>query len=381
MKGLSPEKLKLEIGSVADQARAFHTRLTEIKRTAPVDFEWYPHRSLTNFTHLDKLLTGANRLLLEKAKDMPVADIAAGDGDISYFLEQLGFRVHAFDHPVPNHNGMAGIRALHALLHSYIDIRTVDLDAQFNLGDQRYGLVFLLGVLYHLKNPFYVLEHLSKKAEYCVMSTRIARVFPRVGQVDDVPLAYLLEDRELNRDNSNFWIFSEACLRRLLRRTNWDVVEFITVGATQGSDATSLDKDERAFVLLKSRWALANVELLEGWYAPEDTGWRWTAPAFSVGVPPDQPTRLRVMRMHVFISDALLKENGPLTLNMAANGVKLGPEAFAKPGEYFIEKSLAKASEKAGGPMRLDFKVSKPFKPEGPSGRELGLIVASIEFE
>ena len=81
-------------------------------------------------------------------------------------------------------------------------------------------MAVLLGVLYHLRNPFYALEELASRASYCLLSTRVARRFPD-GSVmpGGVPLAYLLGERELNADETNYFIFSEPGLRTLLQRT------------------------------------------------------------------------------------------------------------------------------------------------------------------
>jgi ribosome recycling factor len=70
------------------------------------------------------------------------------------------------------------IHALKEALASSVDIQTFDLDTQFALRRPVYGLVFLFGVLYHLRNPFYVLESLAHQSRYCLMSTRIARFAP-----------------------------------------------------------------------------------------------------------------------------------------------------------------------------------------------------------
>ncbi len=50
----------------------------------------------------------------------------------------------------------------------------MDLDSQF-LVSETYQLVFMMDILYHLNNPFYVLEQLSKSAKYAIPSTRIMR--------------------------------------------------------------------------------------------------------------------------------------------------------------------------------------------------------------
>jgi hypothetical protein len=84
------------------------------------------------------------------------------------------------------------------------------------------------------------------------MSTKIARLSPDHETVlRDLPLAYLLDDREANNDPTNYWIFSEAGLRRLIKRTGWEPRDFITVGNTVDSDPAGPDGDERAFCLLE----------------------------------------------------------------------------------------------------------------------------------
>jgi tRNA (mo5U34)-methyltransferase len=116
-----------------------------------------------------------------------------------------------------------------------------------------------------LKNPFGVLEQLAKCAHYSLVSTRVTRFNrPRIAssasdtnrqRVDfqSVPCAYLVSPSETNNDPTNYWIFSETGLRRILDRTGWDVLDFMTVGNTSDSDPASNQGDERAFCLVKSR--------------------------------------------------------------------------------------------------------------------------------
>src|SRR5260370_11408124 len=173
---------QLDIQQIAERAREFHARLKSVKaRVAPRPFEWYPYDSLANVLHLNELLTGTNRDLLNLIGDGPVADIGCSDGDLAFFLESLGCKVQAIDHPIANHNGMQGLKALRQALDSSVDIHTVDLDSQFMLPNDRYRLVFMLGVLYHLKNPFYVLGMLPPPCDYCVLSPRIAKHLPAPG--------------------------------------------------------------------------------------------------------------------------------------------------------------------------------------------------------
>src|SRR5262249_36994387 len=129
----------------------------------------------------------------------------------------------------------------------------VDLDSQFALPRSDYDIVLLLGILYHLKNPFYVLEKLAYASEFCLLSTRIAKFTPNgYVMLRDLPVAYLLDADEANHDPTNYWSLSEAGLRRLLSRTGWDVRAWVTLGDTVRSNPSSNDHDERAFCLIRS---------------------------------------------------------------------------------------------------------------------------------
>jgi tRNA (mo5U34)-methyltransferase len=254
----------MDIGEIAEQARAFAETLEETReRLAPGDF-WYPHGSLGNFRYLDLLLKGEHRKLSDLAGRKPIADIGGADGDCAFFLETLGHQVQLIDNPPTNFNGLEGARMLKEALSSSVEIVEVDLDAQFSLPETEYGLAFLLGLLYHLKNPYYVLEALAHRTDYCLMSTRVARFSPDGVEFGDIPVAYLVDERELNNDPTNFWIFSHAGLKRLLSRTGWEICSEIYIGNTRErrwsplsspfeSDPVRLDRDERAFLLVRSR--------------------------------------------------------------------------------------------------------------------------------
>ena len=131
------------------------------------------------------------------------------------------------------------------------DVRT--LDSQFELPRDQYGLVFMLGILYHLQNPFYILRELSRRADHCLLSTRVIRVAgPERTPVADLPLAYLVGPDETNNDPSNYWMLSPAGLERLVCRADWQVLESDSSGDVVSSDPSSPDHDERMFMLLKS---------------------------------------------------------------------------------------------------------------------------------
>jgi hypothetical protein len=156
------------------------------------------------------------------------------------------------------------MRLLKQSFNSSVEILEIDLDSQFKLPAERYELAFLLGILYHLKNPYLALESLAKQARYAFISTRVIRFNVASGaegtqfnrcriELRDAPVAYLVDAAETNNDATNFWMFSEAGLRRILHRCGWDILDFMTVGNTQDSDPATVQGDERAFCYMRSR--------------------------------------------------------------------------------------------------------------------------------
>lgn len=259
----------MDIAQIKDRALAFMQELDARKTALAPPFPWYPYNSLSNFIHLNALLTGEYRSLSSLIGDSPVLDIGCADGDTAFFLETLGYTPHVIDYSPTNYNGMQGVRLLKSALHSSVEIHEVDLDAQFSLPQKTYSLTFFLGILYHLKNPYFALEALAKASKYCLISTRIAKFNVRDTKFDTrlakllpdkrtdfshLPVAYLLDEKEANNDSTNFWIFSDAGLRRILERTGWSICDYITVGNTINSDPASAEGDERAFCLVKSRF-------------------------------------------------------------------------------------------------------------------------------
>jgi len=246
----------LDIGSLLRESKAFATKLSKIKKDNPIEGGWYGYDILSNLVHLDRLLSGENRSLFGRLGNKAVADIGCADGDLGFFLETLGYEIDVVDWPGPNWNGLRGVRRLVELLNSGAQVHAVNLDEYFALPRPQYELVLFLGILYHLKNPFYVLERLAKSARYCFVSTRVFRVAPGGETLAGINVAYLLgADESENGDATNYWIMTEPCLRRLFHRTGWDVLDFMTVGEQLASNPQSIAKDQRAFALLRSRLA------------------------------------------------------------------------------------------------------------------------------
>jgi tRNA (mo5U34)-methyltransferase len=246
--------------AIKEAALAFEQRLDEIRaRTKPINGSpWYLYNSISNIWHLDEVLAGEDRSLLSSLAGKTVADIGAADGDMGLFLASIGADVDLIDNPPANMNGFTGAQTLKAELNSTVSLHAIDLDSQFHLPRQ-YDFVLFLGLLYHLKNPFYVLEQLARSTKAAVLSTRItANSAPgwRGTKLAGIPVAYLLDADECNNDPTNFWIFTDDGLRRLLNRTGWDIINYKVVGGDlRTSDPYSVVGDRRAFCLIRSRWS------------------------------------------------------------------------------------------------------------------------------
>ena len=343
-------------------------------------FEWYPYDTLSSLGHCDQLLRGANRTLFgPRGEGRKVLDVGCADGELAFFLESLGYRVTAVDHPVYNHNGLRGARALKAALGSAVELVELDLDRPFQLPGGPYDFAFFLGTLYHLRNPFHVLEELAKSATYCFLSTRIARRFPGgAAMPKDVALAYLVDEAELNNDESNYFIFSEPGLRLALKRTYWDVLEFLSVGDTRHSDPVRADRDERAFCFMRSRFdRLANVELIEGWHEAEGTGWRWTEREFAFRIRSGGAARPRTVALHLFLPDELLASGGVVGLTGVIDGAELEPAEFRRPGAHVLVRPLPPDGRDA----LVRFRVATALAADAHDSRERGVVVTSISVD
>jgi len=236
----------------------FQERIKGIKQEnpiAPSDGYWYPYDILGNLDTIEQTLTGKNRDLISLIGRMPVADIGGADGDLSFFLETLGINdIHLVESAALNCSHLSGARILKRALRSAVAIHDFNIETATMLPEMKFGLVFFLGTLYHLKDPFRMLEQISYQACYCLLSTRIARYLPGGRtRIDKYPLAYLLGPEELNSDPSNYFVFSHAGLRRLFERTGWEITDWNTFDNTKNSTPDSHLRGERAFCLLRSR--------------------------------------------------------------------------------------------------------------------------------
>lgn len=328
----------------------------------PRTFEWYPYDSIGNIQNIHALMGDKADLLFDVAGDGPVLDVGTADGDLAFFLESLGFSAHSIDNPTTNYNGMLGIKAMKAARGSAMEILEMDLDDRFEMPERQYPLAFCLGLIYHLKNPLYTLEMLAKHVRHAVFSTRVA------AKGQDLPaLAYLLEGGEMNNDDSNHWIFSTAGFRKALKKSKWEVLEYMSMPVSETGD-------QRDFCFVKSVFGLGNVELLEGWHEYVPAGWRWTEKKFSFRF---EPRPSHTMRIYLFLHQSILSALGPVTMHVRLDGVDAGSMLMQRAGEYVYRIPITERKESGMVTIELD----KATVPGDADQRELGLIVSSVEFE
>ncbi len=352
----------IQIDELIQYALAFEQELQVVKReAAPAGFDWYPHDSFGTLSALDGLLTGRERFARTLLGEEPVLDLGCADGALSFVFESLGAKVHAIDNPPTNFNGMRGVKALKKALRSSVSLHSMDVDAHFDLPSERYGLTLFLGILYHLKNPFGVLEALAGRTRYCLLSTAITRFAPdQKTDLRAVPLAYLAGRDGLKGDETNYWIFSEAGLRALVDRTGWEICDWM-VAADPEATLWGVQRDERVFCLLKSRAfePVRRSQLLHGWHALENDAWRWTRRRFSVAVESSGTLTLKCT--------VPAAARSPIRLTGAGQVVE-----FPSPGDYQTCFPVD-----AGV---IEFEVNPSLSPDSTDGRERGIIVRAVEL-
>jgi 2-polyprenyl-3-methyl-5-hydroxy-6-metoxy-1,4-benzoquinol methylase len=244
----------MDIGELATNLDSHRARLANARTAIGDGVRWYPYDILGNVSALDILLHGENRDLTRLAGGRRVADVGGADGDLAFVLEDAcGFEVDFIDTPATNMNGLAAVHALRDHFGSGVAIHDINLDSQFHLPAEQYGLVFFLGILYHLQNPFYTLRELSRRSRHCVVSTRVARFAgPERTPIASLPVGYLVGPTETNNDATNYWMFSPAGVERIAERAGWTVLERASFGDVEASDPSSPEHDERIFMLMRS---------------------------------------------------------------------------------------------------------------------------------
>ena len=158
-----------------------------------------------------------------------VLDVGAWDGFFSFEAERRGAaRVVAVDpfcwrEPAWGPNGWGtqqGFALARRALGSRVEDADVDLDALQTLGT--FDVVLFLGVLYHLPEPWPVLEHVAAATrQLLVLETHVDLLHVRR------PAAAYYPGAELAGDESNWWGPNLALLEAKLRAAGFARVEVV----------------------------------------------------------------------------------------------------------------------------------------------------------
>jgi hypothetical protein len=126
----------------------------------------------------------------------------------------------------------------------------------------------------------------------------------------------------------------------------------------------------------------ASAQLVRGFYGLESGAWRWTAKQFEVALKPpagaaDNGAKLS---FHLNVPGPIVDKFGPVTLNVALNGMPLAPETYSKPGNYVYARDIPAAALKSDAVV-VQFSSDKGIAPSADDQRELALISVSIALE
>jgi len=312
---------------------------------------------------MDRMLREERRDLLLLAGAAPVLDAGCGDGDLSFFFESLGCDVLAMDNWNPNFKRDERISRSPRALESKVEFRMCDFDGGVDLRGRTFGLALCLGVLYHLKNPYGVLETLARHVRYCVLSTRIAQVTPRGTPINSDPVAYLLDPFEANNDASNYWVFSEPGLHRILSRTGGmcAITRHWVSGWVESSDSA---RDQRAFCMLRSKLAdpWLDVDLDGGWHALENAAGDGPSECSECGWFAARDRRC---------CDLRFRAPGPIRMRAFVGDEALNEQEYRTPGEHVYEHALPPGGDK----IAVRFELDKARAPDATDRRELGVQV------
>jgi tRNA (mo5U34)-methyltransferase len=191
---------------------------------------WYHSFELPDGTLID----GVNPLarLQERFARFPVPgdlrgkrvlDIGAWDGWFSFAAERRGAEVTAIDCLEQPH-----FVELHRKLASNVDYRILEIYELPAAGLGQFDIVFLLGVLYHLRHPLLALEIVcSLTADVAIVESFVTDGDNWREHTEDIPTLEFYEAHELANQYDNWVGPSVACLLAMCRAAGFARVELL----------------------------------------------------------------------------------------------------------------------------------------------------------
>jgi SAM-dependent methyltransferase len=193
-------------------------------------------------------------------------DVGCGVGYFSILLNELGFQTRALDGRAEN--AEEAMRRIPNLDARVADVEDPSLPS---LGGA--DLVFCLGLLYHLENPFRAIRNLAQM-------TGKVMVIESMCTWDDLPVLYLLEEGPTEDQGLRHIAFypSEACLVKMLYRSGFSHVYRFTRLPDNVDFQSSLDQTKRRTMLVASRVEISSADValvpeIPAAYYPWHTAW------------------------------------------------------------------------------------------------------------
>ena len=193
-------------------------------------------------------------------------DVGCGVGYFSLLLAELGFQTRALDGRAEN--AEESMRRIPNL-----DVRVADVEDPSLPGLGRADLVFCLGLLYHLENPFLAIRNLAQL-------TGKLMVVESMCTWDTLPVLYLLEEGPTEDQGLRHIAFypSESCLVKMLYLSGFSFVYRFNNLPKNVDFQSSLDQTKRRTMLVASRVEISSssvtlVPEISATYYPWHTAW------------------------------------------------------------------------------------------------------------
>lgn len=204
--------------------------MTVALNVPPQEISWFHsfalqgHLPIEGIRPLPVLRAEADLILPTDLSNQSVLDVGAWDGYFSFEAEKRGARdVLATDHFCWSGEGWGtkdGFDYVHGVLNSAV--RTHDVDVP-NLDPKllgKFDLVLLLGVLYHVKDPYRCLEAAAAMClDHIVIETVTAMAH------EPTPVMRLFRPKELADDPTNFWAPNIPALEVMLGSMGFSRIE------------------------------------------------------------------------------------------------------------------------------------------------------------
>jgi|RhiMethySRZTD1v2_1073278.scaffolds.fasta_scaffold04075_14 hypothetical protein len=137
---------------------------------------------------------------------------------------------------------------------------------------------------------------------------------------------------------------------------------------------------------LSSSLSMANPsssqQLVAGFYAIEDSAWRWTAKRFvaKLAAPANAGTGGATLRFKFALPEVALKEYEKLGISCSAGSVQIPVQYFDTAGQHEFKAAIPPTAFQ-GSAVDLTFTLDKSLPPSSTDKRELGVIALQLALE